>query len=131
MPVSQNDLDWFAARLLVAVYDTNAEHRMSVQVQALAEVVRNAKLAIATAQTAAVRMSNSASRVVDRVAEVEGMIKALDDAEQELGQALGTVVSNGAPAGPLPDTLTLPSVSPAASIDASIVQVQNANGQAA
>lgn len=29
--ISQNDLDWYAARLAIAVYDTNAEYRMSIQ----------------------------------------------------------------------------------------------------
>ena len=31
MPIKQNDLDWYAARLAIAVYDTNAEYRMSIQ----------------------------------------------------------------------------------------------------
>jgi hypothetical protein len=138
MAVSQNDLDWFAARLMIAVYDTNKEYRMSVQVQALTEVVRQAKLAIATASTAAVRMSNSAARVVDRVAQVEGMIKELDSAEAELGAALGQM-SNGGP--PLDDGVkigvdfgTTPSVvvvTPAETIDSSIVKVQALNAPAA
>lgn len=30
MPLSQNDLDWYAARLSIAVYDTNQEYRMGI-----------------------------------------------------------------------------------------------------
>jgi hypothetical protein len=128
MAVSQNDLDWFAARLMIAVYDTNKEHRMSVQVQALTEVVRQAKLAIATASTAAVRMSNSATRVSDRVAQVEGMIKELDAAEAELGAALGQM-SNGGP--PLSDTPATSQAAPAETVDSSIVKVQALNAPVA
>lgn len=31
--MNQNDLDWFAARLSIAVYDTNAEYRMGRQTE--------------------------------------------------------------------------------------------------
>lgn len=121
MAISQNDLDWFAARLLIAVYDTNTEHRMSVQVSALADMVRNAKRAIATASDASARLNGSAQRVVQRVAEVEAMVNELNAAEVELAEALGAT-SNGGP--PLDDT---PASSPPLSIDASLRQVEANN----
>jgi hypothetical protein len=44
MPVTQNDLDWFAARLSIAVYDTNQEYRKSnmatPKLQGLAEAMK-------------------------------------------------------------------------------------------
>lgn len=100
MPLSHDDLDWFARRLRIAVYDTNREYRMSVEVKGLAETVRRAKEAIGKASTAAVRMESSANRVSDRVAQVENMIKQLDAAEADLGAAVGAL-SNGGP--PLDD----------------------------
>lgn len=97
---------------------------MSVQVQALADVVRNAKAAIATAGDSAVRLKGSAERVVQRVAEVEAMVGELNAAEVELAAALGST-SNGGP--PLETGGTTSNVSPEAGINASIITVQAAN----
>jgi hypothetical protein len=123
----------YAVTVLAAVNDVNEEHRMSVQVSALADVVRNAKAAIATASDSAARLKGSADRVVQRVAEVEAMVGELNAAESELAKALGST-SNGGP--PLSDTpssspAVLPSVSPVDGINASITAVQNANTPAA
>lgn len=126
MAVSQNHLDWFAARLLVAVYDTNVEHRMSVQVQQLADIVRRAKSAIATAGDSATRLEGSAQRVLARVAEVETMNTALNEAELELATALGSSSNGGPPLDVAPSTPPASS-SPNETIDSSIIKVQAAN----
>lgn len=129
MAVSQNDLDWFAARLSIAVYDTNMEHRirMSTQVSALADVVRNAKAAIATASDSALRLKGSADRVVLRVAEVEAMVGELNAAEKELAEALGSTSNGGPPLDVGVSASGSSAASPEAGINSSITQVQNAN----
>lgn len=123
MPVRQNDLDWFAARLMLAVYDTNTEYRMSVLVSNLADTVRSAKAAIATASDAASRLNGSAARVVQRVAEVEAMVVDLNTAEKELADALGAS-SNGGP--PLDEPANSQPASPPLTIDQSLRAVEQA-----
>jgi hypothetical protein len=113
---------------LAAAHTTNVERRMSVQVQQLADIVRKAKTAIATAGDSATRLEGSAQRVLMRVAEVESMNTALNAAEAELATALGSSSNGGAP---LSDTSSsLPQPSPVDAVAASVTQVQNANASA-
>lgn len=121
MAVSQHDLVMIAAHVMVAADEINRDIKMSQQVAALADMVRKAKAAIATAMDASSRLEGTAGRVVLRVAEVEALTAALEDAEVQLADALGSS-SNGGP--PLSNT---PAISPEAGIDASIIKVQNAN----
>ena len=125
---TQNDLDWFAARLMIAVYDINREHRMSVEVKGLADVVRRAKQAINAASDAAGRMQTSAERVTARVSQVEDMVKQLDAAEADLAAAVGQL-SNGGP--PLDDTRSSAAVlqggGPQMSVEQSLRLVENQN----
>jgi hypothetical protein len=103
MPLSQNDLHWFAARLSIAVYDTNREwrrKRMSVEVKGLADIVREAKDAIRTASNAASGMRASAKELTSTVAQVVDMQRQLDSANADLKAAVGAM-SNGGPGGPL------------------------------
>lgn len=124
MPIPRNDLAIFAARVFVIADDINKELRMSAQVTALADMVRNAKAAIATASDASARLSGSAGRVVQRVAEVEAMVTELNAAESELAAALGST-SNGGP--PLESTPVTSPVAPELTIAASLHQVDKAN----
>lgn len=110
--------------LAAALHTAHMRYCMSVQVRGLAETVRNAKAAIALASTASERMTVSAGRVVERVAQVESMIKELDSAEAELGAALGQM-SNGGP--PLDDGETAPAAP--LTISGSLVQVAAANAE--
>lgn len=96
---------------------------MSVLVQNLAETVRSAKKAIATASDASSRLVGSAERVVQRVREVEAMVVELNAAESELAEALGSS-SNGGP--PLDDTAPSSS-SPDITLEQSLRQVEAAN----
>lgn len=102
---------------------------MSVQVQALADVVRNAKAAIATAGDSALRLKGSAQRVVQRVAEVEAMVGELNAAEVELADALGSTSNGGPPldTGASTSSASVTSSVPTETIDSSIIKVQAAN----
>lgn len=99
--LTQNDLDWFAARLSIAVYDTNREYRrkMAAEVKGLAETVRQAKQAIARASSVAQRVNNSAASLAGTMQQVEEMTKQLDSANAELTAALGTITNGGPPLG--------------------------------
>jgi pantothenate synthetase len=94
--VDRHNLDWFAARLLIVVYDLNREYRMSVEVKGLAETVRKAKAAISKASTVSSRMQVSAERLTETLAQVEDMTSQLDTAQAELQGAVGQL-SNGGP----------------------------------
>ena len=88
---------------------------MAVQVQGLAETVRQAKAAIDRASTVANKVNASATELVQTMADVEAMTTQLDAANAELKGALGTV-TNGAPpletgAKPQTDTSTASSAS--------------------
>jgi hypothetical protein len=140
MAISQDDWAWFAARVRQAVVDINTEHRMSVQVSGLADIVRKAKTAIDTAGVAAVRLNDSAQRVVNTIGQVDDMTRQLDAANADLTAAVGAM-SNGGP--PLEDTtnsgsssplapVVAPTLSPADGIHVAQVQVEaahNANAQ--
>lgn len=112
MAMSQDDWAWFAARVRQAVVDINTEHRMSVQVSGLADIVRKAKTAIDTAGVAAVRLNDSAQRVVNTIGQVDDMTRQLDAANADLTAAVGAM-SNGGP--PLADTTSSAVSSPLAS----------------
>lgn len=94
--LSDHDRRWFAARLSIAVYDTNREYRMSVEVKGLAETVRKAKTAISKASDVSSRMQTSAARLTETLGQVEDMTKQLDDAQAELQGVVGQL-SNGGP----------------------------------
>lgn len=100
MTLGNNFLDWYAARLSIAVYDTNQEwkgKKMAVQVKGLADTVRQAKQAIAKASDVAVRVNDSANQLVSTMAAVEAMTSELDRANADLQGALGTITNGGPP----------------------------------
>lgn len=99
--LTEHDYKWFAARLMLAVYDINRETRMSVEVKGLADTVRQAKDAIRKASAAGARMQQSAQQLTSTVQQVEDMTQQLDAANAELQAAVGQM-SNGGP--PLDDT---------------------------
>jgi hypothetical protein len=129
MPMTPDDWAWYAARVRTITVDINTEHRMSVQVSALADMVRNAKKAIATASDASTRLNGSAQRVVQRVAEVEAMVNELNAAESELAIALGSTSNGGPPldSGATTSPASVTSSVPTETIDSSIIKVQAAN----
>ena len=78
---------------------------MSVQhVKGLAEIVRQTRAALAEATGAAGEMQVAAQSVASKVSMVKDMTSELKAADAELGAAIGQL-SNGGPAGPLPDTM--------------------------
>ena len=123
--LSEHDFRWFAARLMVAMYDVNVESRresgMSVEVKGLAATIRDAKKAIANASDASARMQASAQRLTSTLAQVEEMTSQLDAAHAELQAAVGQL-SNGGP--PLEEPAQS---SPATSVAASLRMVEDAN----
>src|SRR6267142_282420 len=139
MPLTRNDLAIFAARVFVIADDVNKEHRMSVQVKGLADIVRQAKSAIDTARAAAVRLNDSAQRVVNTIGQVDDMTRQLDAANADLTAAVGAMSNGGpplettgqlAPASPTTtasEVATTANAAPGETIDSSIVKVQNAN----
>jgi len=103
----------YASDLAEAVHGLARERQerlMSVEVKGLADIVRQAKEAVALASSAGPKLRDSAQRVVDKVSQVNDMIKQLDAADADLGAAIGAM-SNGGP--PLTDTETPSSNSPA------------------
>lgn len=78
---------------------------MSVQnVNGLADIVKQTMAALVEASTAAGEMQTTAGSVVSKVATVKALTEDLKAADAALGAAIGQM-SNGAPPGPLPDTV--------------------------
>lgn len=140
--LDRHNFEWFAARLMLAVYDENAarrklqEKRMSVEVKGLAETVRKAKAAIGKASDAAVRMQSSAENLTSVLGQVESMTAQLDAASAELQAAVGGLSNGGPPlddtkSGASPGASDIPpsptTTTPGEAVAASIVMVDAAN----
>lgn len=101
MPITQNDLDWLAARLSIAVYDTNREiraKRMSAQnITGLADVIRQAKAALAGVPAVADDMKNTTASVLSKVKQVQALVGELKSAEAELDGVLQSGANGGPP----------------------------------
>lgn len=89
--------DHLEDRLNLAVHDTNQEYRMSVQhVTGLADIVRQTRVALASASVAAGDMQTTATSVMTKVNQVQALTTELKAAEAELTAAIGQL-SNGGP----------------------------------
>src|ERR1700738_1087143 len=109
--LSENDLQWFAARLSIAVYDTNREHRlkMSVQIDGLTDMVKFVQSVASQASEAAARLQVSGSRVDDKLSMVNELVAQVDKADAALGAALGVMTNGGPPLNdPLPPVEFVP-----------------------
>jgi cbb3-type cytochrome oxidase cytochrome c subunit len=103
--LSKDEQKWLAARLSIAVHDTNneqrkREHQMSLEVKGLADTIRQAKTAISKASDAAARMNASAGRLTTTLAQVEDMTNQLDSANADLQGAVATLSNGGPPLEP-------------------------------
>jgi hypothetical protein len=87
--VTKHHLDWFAARLLVAVYDTNAEFRMTT----IADQLKAARAKMAEARESAAKAVAETADASDLVRrEVERVLKEAADLRAEVAG-----LTNGGP----------------------------------
>ena len=97
-------LDQFGIELAWAVFQTNQEYRMSAQnITGLADVIRQAKSALAGVPAVADAMKSTTASVLSKVQQVQALVGELKSAEAELAG----VLEQGANGGPPLETTTV------------------------
>lgn len=97
-PLLQADMDWLELRLTLAVHNTNQEYRMSAQnITGLADVIRQAKSALAGVPAVADAMKSTTASVLSKVQQVQALVGELKSAEAELAGVLEQSANGGPP----------------------------------
>lgn len=91
-------LDQFGIELAWAVFQTNQDYRMSAQnITGLADVIRQAKSALAGVPAVADAMKSTTASVLSKVQQVQALVGELKSAEAELAGVLEQSANGGPP----------------------------------